>query len=282
MTNPVNPTADGAKPALSAIPANAAQPANVENPILRLANVSLAFGGLQALNDVSFTVIPQEMIGLIGPNGAGKTTCLRTIAGLLSPDSGALELNGVDVRGFSIDQRVVAGMALTNQIVRPLRTLTVLDNVALAWGRRRVGGLFRSLLRSGKSEARDAAGHILGRVGIEDYALHLATNVPLGVLKRLEVARAIALEPGIVFFDEPLAGLNHVEAGKLADLILSLNRDDGLTVVLVEHNLREVVRICDRLIVLETGAVLADGTAKTVIREPAVITAYVGEEASHA
>lgn len=246
-------------------------------PILRLEGIGLSFGGLRALDDVGFAVDAGEMIGLIGPNGAGKTTCLRVIAGIQAPDEGKVVLAGRDLGRASVDERVRAGLALTHQIVRPLRALSVLDNVALAWGRRRVGGLLAGLARSRRDEAHAAAADLLGRLGLGAYAHHTADKLPLGVFKRLEVARAMALGPRILFLDEPLAGLNSVEARRLADLIRSLN-DDGLTIVLVEHNLREVVRICPRLVVLESGRVLADGPAGETIRDDAVIRAYIGEE----
>ncbi|MEZ5657127.1 MAG: ABC transporter ATP-binding protein [Burkholderiaceae bacterium] len=249
--------------------------------ILELARVGLSFGGLKALDDVSFRVSAGELVGLIGPNGAGKTTCLRVITGIHTPDTGRVSLAGGDIGKASVDARVRAGLALTNQIVRPLRALSVLDNVALAWGRRRVGGLLAGLARSRRLQARAAAGELLRRVGIDAYAEQMADKLPLGVFKRLEVARAMALEPRILFLDEPLAGLNSVEARRLADLIRSLN-GDGLTIVLVEHNLREVVRICPRLIVLESGRVLADGPAAETIRNEAVIRAYIGEETTDA
>ncbi|MEZ5649537.1 MAG: ATP-binding cassette domain-containing protein [Burkholderiaceae bacterium] len=248
-----------------------------EAPILDLLGITLNFGGLRALDDVTFRVAAGEMIGLIGPNGAGKTTCLRVITGVHAPDHGSVRLAGRLLGKASVDARVRAGLALSNQIVRPLRALTVLDNVALAWGRRRVGGLFAGLVHSARGDARRAAAALLERVGIADLAGHRADKLPLGVFKRLEVARAMALEPRILFLDEPLAGLNHVEARRLADLIRSLNAD-GLTIVLVEHNLREVVRICPRLVVLESGRILADGPAGETIRNPAVIRAYIGDE----
>lgn len=245
--------------------------------VLTLDGVSLAFGGLKALSNVGFSVYPGQVLGLIGPNGAGKTTCLRVIGGLLTPDKGSVALEGRALVNLPIHRRVGRGLVLTNQIVRPLRALTVLDNVALAWGRRRVGGLLAALLHTSRTAAQEAAQQLLNKVGIEEYAHHLATDIPLGVLKRLEVARALALEPRVVLFDEPLAGLNHIEAQKLAELIASLTAD-GLAVVLVEHNLREVVRVCERLVVLESGRVLADGQTAQVIKNPAVIKAYIGDE----
>ncbi|MEZ5728117.1 MAG: ABC transporter ATP-binding protein [Burkholderiaceae bacterium] len=260
---------------------SAPSPAVGGPPALEVRGVSLRFGGLQALDDVGFQVAPGERLGLIGPNGAGKTTCLRVIAGVFAPDRGRICLAGQSINGLPPHRRVGAGLAMTNQIVRPLRSMSIAENVALAWGHRRAGGLLRAFVRAERGPALARARELLARVGIADYADGPASGVPLGVLKRLEVARALALEPRVVLFDEPLAGLNSIEATRLADLIASLT-DDGLTVVLVEHNLREVVRVCDRLVVLESGRVLAEGAPATVMRIPEVIAAYVGEEVADA
>ncbi|UCE30179.1 MAG: ABC transporter ATP-binding protein [Burkholderiales bacterium] len=259
----------------------AAVPTALQAPTLAVRGVSLRFGGLQALDDVGFDVARGERLGLIGPNGAGKTTCLRVIAGVLRPDAGRIMLGGATLDGLPVHRRVAAGLAMTHQIVRPLRTMSVLDNVALAWGHRRAGGLLRAFTSVDRREARERARALLERVGVAEYADGPTVGVPLGVLKRLEVARALALEPRVVLFDEPLAGLNHVEAARLADLIGSL-ADSGLTVILVEHNLREVIRVCDRLVVLESGQVLAEGEPERVMRIPDVVAAYVGEETADA
>ncbi len=248
---------------------------------LSVHGVGIRFGGLQALDDVSFAVRPGELLGLIGPNGAGKTTCLRVIAGVLRADAGEVRLAGEPIGALPVNRRVARGLAMTNQIVRPLRSLTVLDNVALAWGQRAIRSLADAFVRSDRAAARAAAGAVLERVGIAEYAPRRIEGIPLGVLKRLEVARVLALAPRVALFDEPLAGLNHVEAARLADLIRSLTTD-GLSVILIEHNLKEVGRVCDRLVVLETGRLLREGAPGTVLRDPEVIRAYVGEEAASA
>ena len=245
------------------------------NEMLSVDAISIRFGGLQAVDAVTFAVGEGELLGLIGPNGAGKTTALRLITGVLKPDSGRILIAGTDVTRFPVHRRVRRGIALTHQIVKPFRSLSVLDNVVLAAGLKRTRRALGALFQVGRGNEERKARAILERVGLEDYAHAEPDMLPLGLLKRLEVARALALDPKIALFDEPLAGLNQKEATRLADTIVELNRD-GLTVVLVEHNLGEILRVASRLVVLDSGAVIADGPPDAVIAEPRVRNAYLG------
>jgi branched-chain amino acid transport system ATP-binding protein len=178
--------------------------------------------------------------------------------------------------------RVRRGLALTHQIVRPFREMTVLDNVVLGAGYRRTSNPFNALLHVDRQHENERAAHILGLVGLGGTERKLAGSLPLGQMKRLEVARALAVDPKVILLDEPLAGLNHTEASKQVETISDVHKR-GITVILVEHNLEEVMRICRRLIVLNNGAVIGDGAPREVMADPVVHEAYVGSGmASHA
>jgi branched-chain amino acid transport system ATP-binding protein len=245
-------------------------------PVLALHELAIRFGGVAAVDDVSFSIAAGGFVGLIGPNGAGKTTLIRLISGILVPDSGRVELRGEDVTRRSTATRVRRGLALTHQIVRPFRTMSVLDNVVLAAGHRRTVDPLRALLQTGRQPERERAASILRQVGLAGTEGKLAGALPLGQLKRLEIARALALDPTIVLLDEPLAGLNNSEAAEQIDMIANVNAS-GVTILLVEHNLEEVVRACRRLIVLANGRVIGDGPPRDVMRQDDVRAAYLGE-----
>ena len=249
--------------------------------LLDVINVTMHFGGVHALTDVSFQVMDGEYLSLIGPNGAGKTTMLRCIVGINSPQSAAITLAGRGITGLPTHRRAQLGLALTNQIVRPFRSMTLLDNVALAVGHRRVRRVMRAISSLGRAAEREKARELLEVVGIGQHADQEVPGQPLGVLKRLEMARALALEPRLLLLDEPLAGLNHVEAARLADTVARINRE-GLTIVMIEHNLGEVLRVSQRLIVLDNGRKIAEGDPQEVMRMPKVRAAYVGKEETDA
>jgi branched-chain amino acid transport system ATP-binding protein len=249
--------------------------------ILEVRNVTVRFGGVVALEDVSFKVNTGEFLCLIGPNGAGKTTMMKAVTGIIKPQAAQVLLAGKDISNLPTHKRARLGLALTQQIVRPFRSMTVLDNVALAAGHRRIGRILKSMASLDRSAEREQARKYLKLVGIEDVSQKSVVGQPLGVTKRLEVARALALDPKILLLDEPLAGLNSVEAARLADTVADINRQ-GITVVMIEHNLGEVLRVGQRLVVLDNSRKIADGAPLDVMRNPTVRTAYVGKERQNA
>lgn len=244
-------------------------------PALQVKDVTVRFGGLVAVDKASLTIQKGDLIGFIGPNGAGKTTLMRVITGIVTPTEGTVTLDGRDLGGLPINQRIRAGMALAQQIVQPLRKMTLIENVALAAGAAKTANPFLAMRSFDRGPERARAMELLARVGLEKAADSEPSKLPLGYLKRLEVARALALNPKLLLLDEPLAGLNQSEAAGLADLIKALNAD-GLTILLIEHNLREVMRICPQVYVQEQGRSLAFGDAKEVMSRPDVIRAYLG------
>ncbi|HEY0879748.1 MAG TPA: ATP-binding cassette domain-containing protein [Zeimonas sp.] len=246
--------------------------------MLAAEQLSIAFGGVRAVDDVSLLVARGELLGLIGPNGAGKTTLLRLLTGVLAPDTGVVRFEGRDVTRTPIHRRAQLGFVLTHQVVRPFRDMTLLENVLIAAGRSRTLRPWRSLVSVDTRDASEHAMRLLERLGIVDAAHKSARSVPLGYLKRMQVARALALDPKLLLLDEPLAGLNYTEARKLADLIVELNAD-GRTIVLVEHNLGEVTRIASRLLVLHNGSMLAQGVPRDVMARGDVRSAYLGGDA---
>ncbi len=244
-------------------------------PLLEVDGVTVRFGGLTAIDAVSFAVHPGDLLGLIGPNGAGKTTMLRAITGVVRPGTGRVVLDGQALDALPIHQRIRRGLALSQQLVKPLREISVIDNVVLAAGSARTATPLRSLVNVSCDEELGIARTMLERVGISAHADQPPSIQPLGVLKRLEMARALALRPRVLLLDEPLAGLNSKEARGLADTIAAINAQ-GTTIVLIEHNLSEVMRICRRLVVLDNGRKIAEGEPRAVMADPGVRAAYLG------
>ncbi|MBD9597363.1 ABC transporter ATP-binding protein [Ensifer sp. ENS05] len=243
--------------------------------ILESTDLRISFGGVQAVRGVGLSLDEGELLGLIGPNGAGKTTLLRLLTGILRPDEGRILLKERDVTRLPIDRRARAGLAMTHQIVRPFRTMSTIENVMIAAGHKLTASPARAVLNVDRTAARAKAQSLLELVGLASVTEMKAGALPLGQLKRLEVARALALEPDVLLLDEPLAGLNHAEASMLSDVIAGLNKT-GLTIILVEHRLAEVVRICSRLAVLDQGSLMATGSPTEVMARPDVQAAYLG------
>ncbi|KLN59563.1 ABC transporter [Kiloniella spongiae] len=249
--------------------------------LLEVSNVRVQFGGVVAVDDVSFSLNEGELLGFIGPNGAGKTTMMRAITGVVTPTSGSIVLDDKELVGLAVHSRVRMGLGFSQQLVKPFRNMTVLENVTLTAGSRHTRSPLGALFKVDRERDRTRAKELLELVGIVDAADADPSNLPLGYLKRLEVARALALDPTLLLLDEPLAGLNHAEAHKLADMIVDLN-SAGRSIILIEHNLGEVMRICSRLVVQDNGNKIADGDPESVMNTPAVRAAYLGEDMDNA
>lgn len=246
--------------------------------LLSVRKVTQRFGGVTAVSEVSLEVAENSLMGFIGPNGAGKTTLMRIVTGVLRPQEGRVFFLGQDITRWPISRRIGAGLALGQQIVRPLRSLNLTDNVALAAGHHRMASPWAAFLHSSRAPERAKARELLDLVGIGDAATAMPGELPLGYLKRLEVARALALEPRLLLLDEPLAGLNQSEARAMADLIAGLV-GKGRSVLLIEHNIREVARICPELYVQDNGRRLLQGPTAEVMASPELHRAYLGKEA---
>jgi ABC-type branched-subunit amino acid transport system ATPase component len=235
-------------------------------PLLHIDRVSKRFGGLRAVNDVAFSTTDNSVTFIVGPNGAGKTTLFNLITGVFHPDEGHIRFDGVDITQITPNRAARIGIGRTFQIVRPLGGLTVLENVML--------GAF--MHTSSRSKAAGEAREILEYLQMEKVIGSMARGLPLAMLKRLEIARALATKPRLILLDEVVAGLSTAEALRLAELLQKLPERGISAVAGVEHVMRVVMRIADRVIVLDHGALIADGKPQEVVRMPAVIEAYLG------
>jgi branched-chain amino acid transport system ATP-binding protein len=235
---------------------------------LELDGVSKQFRGLRAVHDVSFTVPAGAIHALIGPNGAGKTTIFNMIAGALAPNGGVVRLDGRVISGLRPDRICDAGVGRTFQLVKPFKGLSVLENVT-------VGALHR---KAHLAEAQDSAAAILSRLGLYDRRHRLAESLTLPDRKRLEVARALATEPKLLLLDEVMAGLRPTEVDVMVGFLRELNRQSGLTILLIEHVMRAVMALAAEVVVVSYGEKIAEGTPQEITRHQAVLDVYLGEQ----
>jgi branched-chain amino acid transport system ATP-binding protein len=252
--------------------------------LLKLEGVSRSFGGVRAVHGVSTSVEAGELFGVIGPNGAGKTTLFNLITGLIRPDEGAVTLNGVDITRKSPEQIATLGIARTYQTIRLFDTMTVRENVMVGGHIGLAYSLFdllfwRRSYRDGEGGLGERVDALLETVGLSKRAGDAASTLSYGEQRRLELARALAARPSVLMLDEPAAGMNTREAIDLAALLRRLVAGGGLTVILIEHNVRMIMNLCDRIAVMNFGQKLAEGVPSVVRNDTAVVEAYLGKSA---
>ncbi|MDO5114833.1 MAG: ABC transporter ATP-binding protein [Synergistaceae bacterium] len=251
--------------------------------VLELKNVNKAFGGVQAVRDMSFVIQKGELAGLIGPNGAGKTTIFNLITGVYDVTSGEIEFKEKNINKLKTFQVISLGIARTFQNLRLFAASTVLENVMTAAQQHYPYGFFEAVSHLGRWKAKEAATRkesmeLLERVGLADRANQAAGTLPYGLQRRLEIARAISLQPELLLLDEPAAGMNADEVVQLNDLITNIHRDFKLTILLIEHHMDVVMAICPHIVCMNFGAKIAEGTPDEIQSNPEVLKAYLGEE----
>lgn len=265
---------------------NSGLTSGAERPVLLSTSeggVTIRFGGLTAVKGFTLSLREGELVGLIGPNGAGKTTVFNLLTGVYQPTEGEVRLLGKSIAGLRPHQIAKAGLTRTFQNIRLFKDLSVLENVLIGMHQRAGVGLWGSLLRSGRfwkeeEEMREEARRLLAVMGLGEWEAHEARNLPYGAQRRLEIARALATRPKVILLDEPAAGMNETETDDLMEMIHRLRDEFGVTILLIEHDMGLVMGICERIIVLDQGQIIAAGLPEEIQKHPDVLRAYLGED----
>lgn len=253
-------------------------------PVLEVAGVTKRFGGLTAVSDFSIRLSPGELVGLIGPNGAGKTTVFNLITGVYVPTEGRIAVQGTDTAGMTPDRITALGIARTFQNIRLFDEMTVLENVKTAYTLRAGYGLLDAILRTRRFKVQEAALHtramdLLATMGLAEAAHERSASLAYGEQRRLEIARALATEPRLLILDEPAAGMNAQETDDLMAMLHDIRGRFELTLLLIEHDMKFIMKMCERIVVLDQGRVIARGAPDEITVDPVVIAAYLGDEA---
>ncbi len=253
-------------------------------PILRVEHVTKRFGGLVAVNDFDVTIMPGELVGLIGPNGAGKTTVFNLVTGVYVPTEGKVTINGTATAGMTPDRITGLGIARTFQNIRLFDEMSVLENVKTAYNLRSDYGLFDAVFRTKKFHKQEEDLHkkameLLAIFSLDKDAHERSANLAYGEQRRLEIARALATEPKLLILDEPAAGMNPQETDELMEMLHDIRDRFQITLLLIEHDMKFIMRMCERIVVLDRGRIIAKGTPQEVKSNPTVISAYLGDSA---
>ena len=250
--------------------------------ILEASNISIMFGGLKAVNNFNIKIKENELVGLIGPNGAGKTTIFNILTGVYKPTTGKVFLDGNDITNLPSYKRVEKGITRTFQNIRLFKKMSVLDNAKTAASRDLHYNVFDSIFRTkrfwnSEKAVDEKVEQILEILGLKEYSEELANNLPYGMQRKLEIARALATNPKIILLDEPAAGMNPIETEELMNTISLVRKKFNVTILLIEHDMKLVMGICEWITVLSFGEVIATGTPEEIKNNPEVISAYLGE-----